>query len=73
MSKLFYIQAAQTLPRGIASNWLTNAAKWWKTILQERIAQEINLIEEDKIVNLFTDAALDPPVVAAVLFKEGKV
>ena len=52
---------------------MINAAKWWKTILRARLAQEIEIIKEDKIVNLFTDAASDPPVVAAVLFKEGKV
>ena len=73
MSTPFYIQAAHPLPGGIASNWLIDAAKWWKTILRARLAQEIDLIKEDKIVNLFTDAASDPPIVAAVLFNESKV
>ena len=73
MIRPFYQQAMRPLPGGAASKRLISASRWWIRALGERITQEIKLWREPNTIDIFTDAASDPPTLAAVIFTGGKV
>ena len=68
MIRPFYQQAKRPLPGSVASNRLISASKWWMRVLEERITQEVKLWCEPNTIDIFTDAASDPPTLAAVIF-----
>ena len=55
------------------SRRLESALKWWADVLKEKIAHTITLKATNTRTHIFTDAATNPPVLAAVMLCENGI
>ena len=73
MIRPFYCQQYAPLKGARCDDALMQAVRWWLEVFQKNLVQNISLKHKSKSTTMFCDASSSPPMIAAVLFEEGKI
>ena len=73
MIRPVYAQTYEPLRNNRMKARLIHASQWWVAVLKKRICQSRRFDEVIETVDIFTDAASDPPTLAAILIAKDKV